>query len=280
MSNIRVEVAAGVATITLDRPAALNAFTSPMIADFLAAIDRTDADDEVRAVVVTGAGRGFCAGADLSAGTDTFDRQVGDEVFRDGAGMVSMRLFRSRIPLIAAIIGPAVGIGASLTLAMDIRLAADTAKFGFLFARRGIVPDGASSWFLPRIVGVGTAAEWMLTGRMILADEASRAGLVTGVHPADGLLPAAYAIAREIAECTAPVSVAMTRRLLWIGLGESHPMAAHRRESQALRWCGANADSKEGVGAYLEKRAPRFPLTVSRDLPTFFDMDSEPSFSL
>ena len=269
-TEIRYEVADGVLTITLDRPDRLNAFTRTMMAELIEAFDRADADDDVRAVIVTGAGRGFCAGADLERGGETFDwreRQREGEVPRDGGGQVSLRIFDMTKPVIAAINGPAVGVGITMTLPMDIRLAAQGAKIGFVFTRRGIVPEACSSWFLPRIVGISQAMEWAASGRVFGAEEALRGGLVRSVHPADDLLPAAHALAREIADSTAPVSVALTRRLLWDMLGEDHPMQAHRADSRAMFSRGQSDDVREGVTSFLEKRPARFSDRVSDGLP-------------
>jgi enoyl-CoA hydratase/carnithine racemase len=234
------------------------------------ALDRADADDDVRAIVVTGAGRGFCAGADLGGGGGTFDsrdRQDGDAVPRDGGGQVTLRIFDCLKPVIAAINGPAVGVGITMTLPMDVRIAAEGAKLGFVFSRRGIVPEACSSWFLPRIVGISQAMEWVATGRVFDAQEALRGGLVRSVHAPDELLPAAHAIAREIADNTAPVSVALGRRLLWNMLGADHPMAAHRADSKAMFARGQSDDAREGVQSFLEKRPAAFPDKVSSGLP-------------
>jgi enoyl-CoA hydratase/carnithine racemase len=270
--QIRTVTDAGVLTITLNRPDRMNAFTETMRNELIAAFDIADADDEVRAVVVTGEGRAFCAGADLGKGGATFDwreRETADDwdVPRDGGGQVSLRIYECTKPVIAAINGPAVGVGITMTLAMDIRLAVEGAKIGFVFARRGIVPEACSSWFLPRIVGISQALEWVETGRVFTAEEALRGGLVRSVHAADELLPAAYALAREIADNTAPVSVALGRRLLWRMLGAEHPMAAHRADSKAMFSRGQSADAREGVQSFLEKRAAVFPDRVSDGLP-------------
>jgi enoyl-CoA hydratase/carnithine racemase len=268
--QITTDTADGVMTITLNRPERLNAWTQTMGRELIAAFDRADADDEVRAIVVTGAGRGFCAGADLGAGGSSFDhraRGLREDVPRDGGGQFTLRVFESTKPVIAAINGPAVGVGATMTLAMDIRLAADTARFGFVFARRGIVPEAASSWFLPRIVGISQALEWVFSGRVFEADEALRAGLVRSLHPAAELLEAAQALARELAAPTAPVSIALARRMLWTMLGADHPMQAHRTDSRAMLARGRSADAAEGVTSFLEKRPPNFPDRVSDGLP-------------
>ena len=268
--TIRYEVADGVLTITLNRPDRLNAFTETMMHELIAALDASDADDDVRAVIVTGEGRGFCAGADLGAGGETFDyraRGVTDEVPRDGGGRVVLRIYDSLKPVIAAINGPAVGVGITMTLPMDIRIAAEDAKIGFVFARRGIVPEACSSWFLPRLVGIGQAMEWVATGRVFDAAEAERGGLVRSVHTAGDLLPAANALAREIADNTAAVSVALARKLMWRGLGADHPMQAHRADSRAMFSRGRSADAVEGVTSFLEKRPANYPDRVSDGLP-------------
>jgi enoyl-CoA hydratase/carnithine racemase len=280
--QIRYEVADSVLTITLNRPDRLNAFTPTMLAELLDAFDRADSDDDVRAVIVTGAGRGFCAGADLEAGGSTFDyreRGVEDEVPRDGGGRLTLRIFESTKPVIAAINGPAVGVGITMTLPMDVRFAASGAKIGFVFTRRGIVPEAASSWFLPRIVGISRAVEWATTGRVFTAEEALDGGLVRAVHPADEVVGAARELAAEIASNTAPVSVALARRLMWDGLGSAHPMEAHRADSRAMLSRGQSADVREGVASFLEKRAPAFPDRVSDGLPDVFPGREAPSFS-
>lgn len=276
-TEIEYGVADGIATITLDRPHRLNAFTYTMRAELLDAFDLTDADDEVRVVVVTGRGRGFCAGADLGGGGDTFNHQRSEEMFggqetvdgspRDGGGTVTLRIARSLKPVIAAINGPAVGVGATMTLPMDIRIASDTARFGFVFARRGIVTEAASSWFLPRLVGISQAMEWVATGRVFPAAEALAGRLVSRVLAPDELLPAAHELAREIADNTSAVSVAAIRRLMWSGLSAASPWEAHRADSVLMHALGAAPDAVEGVTAFLEKRPAKFPMTVSGDLP-------------
>ncbi|WP_265919699.1 crotonase/enoyl-CoA hydratase family protein [Cupriavidus nantongensis] len=282
--TLRYAVADGVATITLHRPDQLNAFTAQMMHELIAAFDATDADDNVRAVIVTGSGRAFCAGADLSGGSTTFDfeKRYGaspDTAHRDGGGRVSLRIFRSLKPVIAAVNGAAVGVGVTMQLPMDIRLASTDAKFGFVFARRGITPEAASSWFLSRVVGISTALEWCYTGRVFSAQEAHERGLVRSLHAPEDLLPAAQAIAREIAANAAPVSVAISRQLIWRMAGASHPMEAHKLDSRAIQSRGRSADVKEGVSAFLEKRPAAFPETVSHDMPDFFDWTSEPPFA-
>src|SRR4051794_35523351 len=273
--EIRYEVADHVLTITLNRPERLNAFTPTMGHELIEAFDRADAEDDVRVVIVTGEGRGFCAGADLGGGGATFDwreRDAADgwDVPRDGGGQVSLRIFDCTKPVIAAINGPAVGVGITMTLPMDIRLVAEGAKIGFVFTRRGIVPEACSSWFLPRIVGISQAMEWVAAGRVFDAQEALRGGLVRSVHPPDELLPAAHAIAREIADNTAPVSVALGRRLLWRMLGAEHPLEAHRADSRAMYARGQSADAREGVQSFLEKRPAVYPDRVSGGLPELF----------
>ncbi len=285
MEHLSYAVADAIATITLNRPDHLNALTARMCFELLEACDLIDADDEVRAVVITGAGRAFCAGADLSAGGSAFDalnqapeisafETSADGIPRDAGGLITLRLFRLLKPIIAAINGPAVGVGLSMTLPMDVRLVAQKAKLGFVFNRRGIMPDAASGWFLPRVVGISRAMEWAATGRIFGPDEALSAGLVRSVYPADELLPAAY----EIADNSAPVSVALTRQLMWRMLGADHPMQAHRAESRGLHSRGRSADAVEGVTSFLEKRAADFPLRVSRDMPDVFPDWTEPDF--
>lgn len=272
----------GVATITLNRPGRLNALDTAMYAGLLEAFDQADADDQVRAVIVTGAGRAFCAGADLGRGGRTFDygEYAGDgPAPRDRGGQLVLRIFRALKPVIAAINGPAVGVGISMTLPMDIRILADNAKVGFVFAARGIVPDGAASWFLPRIVGISQALEWCLTGRVFPASEALTGGLVRTVCPAAEVLPAATTLAREIAANVAPVSAVLTRQLLWQMLGADHPMQAHRLDSRAIYHTGQMADAAEGVSAFLEKRPAHWTLAPSRDLPDWFPWRPEPPYT-
>jgi enoyl-CoA hydratase/carnithine racemase len=279
--QIRYEVADHVLTITLNRPNRLNAFTPTMGRELVEAFDRADGDDDVRAIIVTGEGRGFCAGADLGGGGSTFDwrdRQQAGEIPRDGGGEVTLRIFDLTKPVIAAINGPAVGVGITMTLPMDIRLAAEGAKIGFVFARRGIVPEACSSWFLPRIVGISQAMEWVATGRVFSAEEALAGRLVRSVHPASEVLDAARALAGEISEA-APVSVALARRMLWRMLGAAHPMDAHRADSRAMLARGQSDDAREGVTSFLEKREPRFTDKVSDGLPEIFPRREEPVFS-
>lgn len=284
-TQIRYEVDDRIATITLNRPDQLNAFTGTMMYELVDAFDRVDADDDVRAVIVTGAGRGFCAGADLSSGGDTFKGGGSDVrtsvpgVPRDGGGIVSLRIFDCTKPVIAAINGPAVGVGITMTLPMDIRLVSENAKIGFVFARRGILPEACSSWFLPRLVGISQAAEWCYSGRVFGAQEALAGRLARSIHAPDDLLPAARAIAAEIADNTAPVSVALTRQMLWRLMGADHPMEAHRVDSRGIAERGRSADAREGVESFLEKRAPQFPVKVSNGLPDIFPDWTAPEFS-
>jgi enoyl-CoA hydratase/carnithine racemase len=295
--DIRYEVRGPAALLTLHRPDRLNAFTPRMAHEVMAAFDLADADDEVRGVVVTGSGRGFCAGADLSLGGATFDLtevaaggdrgvagvgMVGegeDRVPADLGGVVVLRIHRSLKPVIAAINGPAVGVGITMTLPMDIRLAADDAKIGFVFAKRGLVPEAASSWFLPRIVGISRAMEWVATGRVFLAEEGREAGLIRSTHAKDELLPAAYALAKEIAESTAPVSVSLSRQMLWRMLGADHPMEAHKIDSRAIHTRGSSEDVREGVTSFLEKRPANYPMKVSSGMPDWFPWWQEREFS-
>jgi enoyl-CoA hydratase/carnithine racemase len=269
--QIIAEVSDGIMTITLNRPDRLNAWTAKMADELIAAFDRADADDDVRAVIMTGAGRGYCAGADLEGGGATFDARArghsGDAVPRDNGGQFTLRIFNSTKPVIGAINGAAVGVGATMTLPMDVRLASENARFGFVFVRRGIVPEAASSWFLPRIVGISQAVEWAATGRVFDAEEALRGRLVRSVHPQGEVLDAASALAREIAGNTAPVSVALARRMMWSMLGADHPMAAHRADSRAMFIRGQSDDVREGVTSFLEKRPAKFPDRVSDGVP-------------
>ncbi len=295
-----------IATITLDRPDQLNAFTVRMQEELIDAFGRADTDDDVRAVVVTGRGRAFCAGADLSSGARSFDHgepaaapasapdsaagpaavaapapapapapsrasgRLRPHRHRDEGGLVTLRIYEMTKPVIAAINGPAVGIGITMTLPMDVRFAAAGAKIGFVFARRGIVPEAASSWFLPRVVGISRAMEWTATGRVFAAEEGLEAGLFRAVLPAAEVLPAAYTLAREVADNTSPLSVALTRQLMWRMLGADHPMEAHKLDSRAIDGLGRGPDAREGVSSFLEKRAPAFTGRPSTDLPEFY----------
>lgn len=280
VEHIALAVADGIATITLDRPDRLNAFTTTMEHELIAAYDRCDADDSVRAVVLTGAGRAFCAGADLSGGADTFAQRLDEpsddataDVRRDGGGRVVLRMFECRKPIIAAINGPAVGVGITMTLAADFRLAADDARIGFVFNRRGLVPESCSTWFLPRLVPLQTALDWVYSGRIFDAAEAHTAGLVYALYPGAELLERAYALARSLTEHSAPVSVALSRQMMWRTLGAEHPMVAHRIETRGINLRGVGRDAREGISAFLEKRPAAFPDSVSADLPDLFRDD-------
>jgi enoyl-CoA hydratase/carnithine racemase len=279
--TLLTEVRDRVMTVTLNRPDRLNAFTTQMMFDWLDVLDAIDADDDVRAVIVTGAGRGFCAGADLGGGGKTFDASREEKIdeHRDGGGRVTLRIFECKKPIIAAVNGAAVGVGATMTLPMDVRIASEDARFGFVFARRGIVPEAASSWFLPRVVGISQAMEWVATGRVFGAAEALAGRLVSRVVPAAELLPAAHALAREIADNTSAISVALARQMLWKMLGADHPMEAHKVDSQAIFSMGRSADAYEGVQSFLEKRPPRFTMKASSEMPAFFPWWRERKFS-
>jgi enoyl-CoA hydratase/carnithine racemase len=272
--TITCDVAEGILTLTLNRPEILNAFNQEMLGEMLEVLDRADEDDEVRAIIVTGAGRGFCAGADLSSGGDTFnadaknDERVGLQP--DGGGVLTLRIYDLKKPIIAAINGPAVGVGVTMTLPMDIRLAADSARFGFVFARRGIVPEACSSYFLPRVVGISQALDWCYSGRVFSAEEAQAGGLIRSIHAKDELLPAARAIATEIGTHASAISVTLIRQMMWKMLGADHPIEAHKIDSRGVYYTGRSADATEGVDAFLEKRAANFPGKVSRDLPDFY----------
>ncbi|MGR3508565.1 MAG: crotonase/enoyl-CoA hydratase family protein [Sulfitobacter sp.] len=282
MAVVRTDLTGGVMTLTLDRPEKLNAFTIEMMQELIDAFDVADADDAVRAVVVTGAGRAFCAGADISGGTKGFvdveKRKVGDGIVRDGGGLLTLRIFDSLKPVIAAVNGAAVGVGATMQLPMDMRLASEDAKFGFVFGRRGIVPEACSSWFLPRVVGISKAMEWSTTGRIFDAQEALSAGLVRSVHKPADLLGAAQELAEEIGANNAPVSVALTRQMMWRMLGTDHPMQAHRVDSLAIELRTASDDAAEGVRSFTEKRPAVFPDKVSTDLPDIFPDWSAPKW--
>ncbi|WP_128891995.1 crotonase/enoyl-CoA hydratase family protein [Erythrobacter sp. HKB08] len=285
-TQIKVEKENGIATVTLHRPEKMNAFTRVMMDEIIAAMDDIDEDDSVRAVIFTGHGdRAFCAGADLTpeGGGHVFSdpnpvEDLSDPRVRDGGGRLTLRLFDSKKPLIAACNGVAVGVGITMQLAMDIRLASDNARYGFVFARRGIVPEAASSWFLPRIVGVQQALEWCYTGRIFDAQEAKDGGLVRSVHPQAELMDVARGLAREIADNTSAVSVAMTRAMMWRLPSGDHPMAAHRVDSKAIYRLSRSEDAKEGIASFLEKRPPNYPDTVSDNMPDFYPWWDEPEY--
>jgi enoyl-CoA hydratase/carnithine racemase len=291
--TIRYEVTDGIATLTLHRPEHLNAFNVPMMHELIAVFDRIDTDDAVRAVIVTGSGRAFCAGADLSAGPAAFvvedhahanvvssdgSLNYASDAARDGGGRVALRIYRCLKPVIAAINGAAVGVGATMTLPMDIRLASDKGRMGFVFARRGIVPEACSSYFLPRVVGISRALEWCYSGRIYPAAELKAGGLVREVYPEDELLAAARAIAREIADHTAPVSIALIRQMMWRGLGMADPMEAHRVDSRGILSRGRSLDVAEGIRSFLEKRPAHFINSVSKDMPTYFPWWKDPPY--
>ena len=281
--HIELEIADGIATIWMNRPDKMNAFTELMRYEIIDALDHTDADDDVRAVIFTGRGRAFCAGADLSSGEGTFSRGGSDimgrnGVPRDGGGTVSLRIYESKKPVIGAINGAAVGVGVTMTLPMDIRLASTAAKFGFVFSRRGIVPEAASSWFLPRLVGISQAMEWVASGEVFPAEEAMGGGLVRSVHEPDDLLPAAYALARKLTESSSAVSIAVARKMMWRMLGADHPMAAHKVDSRGILERGRSEDVKEGINSFFEKRAPQFPDKVSDGLGTIFSDWDDPTY--
>ncbi len=280
--QIRYEVDDSILTITLNRPEKLNAFTHTMLEELLDALDRADGDDAIRAIIFTGSGRGFCAGADLSAGSRSFDADARPDrpsgLNRDGGGRLTLRLYECNKPLIAAVNGAAVGVGATMQLPMDIRIASDQARFGFVFARRGIVPEACSSWFLPRIVGISRALEWSYSGRVFPASEALAGGLVSEIVTADGLLPRAREIAAEIATQTSPLSVTLIRHMMWRMLSADHPMEAHKLDSRGVYHLGRGADAREGVDSFLEKRPPHFTGRVSSDLPEYFPWWDERHF--
>tara|TARA_B110000263_G_scaffold223925_1_gene213971 strand:- start:62 stop:964 length:903 start_codon:yes stop_codon:yes gene_type:complete len=294
--TLRYEIEDQVLLLTMNRPERLNAFNSQMQREFLEALDHADTDDEIRAVIVTGEGRGFCAGADLSKGAETFDydnqaeeakadrasnegRQEGSNAWlRDGGGLLSLRIYEFNKPIIAAINGPAVGVGVTMTLPMDIRIASTQARIGFVFSRRGIVPEACSSYFLPRVVGVSKALEWAYSGKVFDADEALRGGLIRSVHEPEDLLPTARAIASEIAENTSAISVTMIRHMMWRMLGADHPMEAHKVDSRGIFHLGRGADAREGVVSFLEKRPANFTMKTSEDLPEFFPWWDERHF--
>ncbi|WP_108786926.1 enoyl-CoA hydratase-related protein [Erythrobacter sp. Alg231-14] len=282
-TQILVDKSDGVATITLNRPEKMNAYTRTMGAEIMAAMDDIDADDTVRAVIFTGAGdRAYCAGADLTpeSGGQIFSdgaevESLSDERVRDGGGRLTLRLFESKKPLISACNGVAVGVGATMQLAMDIRLASAHARYGFVFARRGIVPEAASSWFLPRIVGISQALEWCYSGRVFDAEEAKSGGLVRTIHAPEDLLHAAQSIAREIADNTSAISVSMTRAMMWRMMNADHPMEAHKIDSRAIYRLSRGTDAQEGIASFLEKRDPVYPGKVSEDMPDFYPWWSE-----
>ncbi|MEL6830634.1 MAG: crotonase/enoyl-CoA hydratase family protein [Pseudomonadota bacterium] len=286
--QITLDIDEGIATLTLNRPEKMNAFTGRMMYELIEAFDLTDANDEVRAVIVTGSGdRAFCAGADLSEGAKTFDyeartgeadRSSTEDLQRDGGGRLTLRIFESLKPVIGAINGAAVGVGVTMQLPMDIRIASDNARFGFVFNRRGINPEAASSWFLPRLVGIQQALAWCYSGRVFPAEEALKGGLIHSIHPQADLMDVARSMAREIADNTAAVSTTLTRHMMWRMLGASHPMEAHIVDSAAIYSRGQTDDAREGVMSFLEKRQPVYPVQVSDGMPKFFPWWDDPEF--
>jgi enoyl-CoA hydratase/carnithine racemase len=282
LTQTRYEIEKGIATVTLYRPDQMNALTPTMRKELIEIFKAADQDDLVRVVVVRGAGRAFCAGADLSSGSSAFDRtiqegrKVGIGEHRDGGGQISLAIFRCRKPVIAAINGHAVGVGITMTLPMDIRIVSEEAKIGFVFTRRGVVPEACSSWFLPRIVGISKAAEWMYTGRVFRASEEAKSGLFNHVVPQECVFDKAMTIAGEIAENTSAVSVALSKALLWHGHVEQDPQSVHLIDSRCFYWLGLQKDSHEGVQSFLEKRPPKFAMKVSSDMPDFYPWWKEP----
>ncbi|MBZ0251935.1 MAG: crotonase/enoyl-CoA hydratase family protein [Candidatus Methylomirabilis sp.] len=278
--TIKTDLSENILTITLNRPDRMNAFTIEMHLELIDAFRGANENDEVRVVIVTGAEKAFCAGMDLGGGGDTFDNvnKASIDDHRDEGGKVVLQIFESTKPVIAAVNGAAVGVGATMQLPMDIRIASERAKFGFVFARRGITAEACSSWFLPRLVGIQQAMEWVATGRVFTAQEALAGGLVSRVVPPEELIPAARAIAREIAENTSAVAVALSRQMMWRMLGADHPMEAHKVDSKAIYYMGASPDSAEGVTSFLEKRPAKFPMKVSKDMPGFYPWWPERKF--
>ena len=274
--NILLEQQDNIAVLSLNRPNKLNAFTFSMMEEMIAALDALDADDSVHALIITGKGRAFCAGADLSSGQDTFNPSFDDfavqesDFRRDSGGILTLRMYKFLKPIVMACNGPAVGIGASMQLAADIRLASDQARFGFVFNNRGIVPDACSSWFLPKIVGISRALELTYSGRIIDAQEALQLNLVSSIHDSEDLLSSAVDITKKMVQNSAPVSISLTRQMLWRSLESSGPYDAHVIESKAIDSRGASEDAKEGVSSFLGKRPAEFKNKVSSDMPEFF----------
>jgi enoyl-CoA hydratase/carnithine racemase len=289
--HVLYDVQDKILTITLNRPEKLNSFVRGMVEELIDCFDRADADDNVRAIIVTGAGRGFCAGADVTHGfdraksgrkvaplRDNGEVEWSDEAVRDGGGKLTLRIYQCLKPTIAAINGPAVGVGVTMTLPMDIRIASDTARFGLVFSRRGVVPEACSSWFLPRVVGISQALEWCYSGRVFPAQEALDGGLIKQIVKPDELLPTARAIAREIADNTAPVSVALIRQMLWRMLGADHPMEGHKLDSRGMYSRSLSPDSREGAQSFLQKRPAQFTDVVSKNMPPYFPWWDEPTY--
>jgi len=281
--HIKYEISENILTLTLNRPDKLNAFTHTMRDELIDAFDHADEDDNVRAIIITGEGRAFCAGADLGEGKNTFNYEAlglaeEDAIHRDGGGRVTLRMFQSKKPIIGAINGPAVGIGATMTLPMDVRIASETARMGFVFSRRGIVPEACSSWFLPRIVGISQALEWVYSGKVFSADEAVKGGLIKSLHAPEDLLNAARETARGFIEDTSAVSIALSRQMMWRMLGADHPMEAHKVDSRGIFYMGQSPDVVEGVQSFLEKRPAEFSMKPSKDMPTYYPWWQEPEF--
>lgn len=282
--EILFNVEEGLATITLNRPDRLNAYTRGMFRDLLTALGQCERDEAVRAIILTGAGRAFCAGMDMGGGDTAFaaeavpEQRTADGRYRDLAGILSLKVMDSTKPVIVAVNGPAVGIGASLQMAADIRMASTSAFYIFPFVQRGVVPEGASTWFLPRHVGMGNALKWAFTGERVSAQEAYRTGLVQSLHAPEDLMDAAIALARNIIANAAPVSIALTRQMFWRNATQPTPMAAHRIDSLAMEERGGSADSREGVSAFTEKRAPRFRQSMTNSKPAFYPWWDEETF--
>jgi len=279
-STLQLDISEKILTITLHRPDRMNAFTLEMADDLISAFDEADRNDDVRAVIVTGSGKAFCAGADLGQGGNSFSSNKPEKIedHRDSGGLVTLRIFNCRKPVISAVNGAAVGVGATMQLPMDVRIASTNAKFGFVFARRGLVPEACSAWFLPRIVGISQAMEWVMTGRVFSPEEALAGRLISKIVEPDALIPTARALAKECTENTSAVSMALSRQLLWRMLGAEHPIDAHRIDSKCIYHMGKTGDVMEGVTSFLQKRPPNFPLKVSKDMPPFFPWWTEPEF--
>ncbi|WP_340371452.1 crotonase/enoyl-CoA hydratase family protein [Peribacillus sp. FSL E2-0218] len=277
-STITSEIIDHVMIVTLNRPERMNAFNEKMCAEMILAFDEADANDDVRAVIVTGSGASYCAGMDLEKGAETFMDHTPLVEYRDAGGVLALRIFELKKPIIAAINGAAVGVGITMTLPMDIRIASTEAKMGFVFARRGITMEACSGWFLPRLVGMGKASEWIYTGRMISANEAYEGRLVNKIVGPDELMAAAMEIASDIAQNTSSVSVTLSRQLMWTMLGANHPVESHKIESKMLHWTGKQADAQEGIEAFLEKRSADFKMKSSTDMPPFYPWSTDRTY--
>ena len=268
--------------ITFTRPDEMNTFSGKMMVEIMETLDEAESDDSVRSVIFTGSGRAYCAGADLSQGEKTFDWSKRDSkvngVAIDTGGMLTLKLYDFKKPIIAAINGSAVGVGVTMTLPMDVRIASDNAKFGFVFAKRGIVPEACSSWFLPRIVGVSQSLEWMMSGEVFSAEEALKGKLIREVTSQENLVPRALEIAQKFSDKTSAVSVSLTRQMVWKMLGEKHPMSAHKIDSRGVYYLGRSNDVAEGISSFLEKRDPEFSDTVSKNMPEYYPWWKEEEF--